>query len=82
MIIFTNIHVQASLSRFVIVTQVMSSQNKVGEVGTESPVPISSAVNVERPHCPNPHQTVQLQMVVTSQNRTNDLVGRHTRVPP
>ena len=49
MIIFTNVHIQASLSRFVIVTQVMSSQNKGGEVRTGSPVPISSAVNVERP---------------------------------
>ena len=67
-----------SCQDFVIVTQVMSSQNKKGEVGTESTVPIRSAVNVERLDCPNPHPMVQPQTAVTSQNRTTGMVGRHT----
>ena len=50
------------------ITQVMSSQNKEGEVRTENPVSISSGVNVKRPDCLNQHQTVQLQMIVINQN--------------
>ena len=45
---------------FVIVTQVISSQNKVGEIRTDSPVSISSAVNVERTDCPNPPRLLSL----------------------
>ena len=61
MLIFTNVHIQVLLSRFVIVTQVMSSQNKEVEVRTESLVPISSSVNVKRPDCPNSQQQLNFR---------------------
>ena len=77
MIKFTIVQIQASLSRFVIVTQVMSSQNKEGEVRTESPVPITCAVNVERPDCSNPHET-NLPSDDCNKSKTNDRYGLST----